>query len=88
MDLGHFETAGGIEPTKIAGRGWGAADDAVRRGATRGYSTASRNLRGRDGSSTTCHRYVTAMGGQLWFTPGALSDVRFTPERYQMSGAR
>jgi hypothetical protein len=24
MDLGHFETAGGIEPTKIDERGWGA----------------------------------------------------------------
>ena len=37
---------------------------------------------------TTSNAAVTAMGGQLWFTPGALSDVRFTPERYQMSGAR
>ena len=29
MDLGHLGTAGGIELTKIAERGWGTADDAA-----------------------------------------------------------
>ena len=39
MDLGHFETAGGIKPTKIAERGWCVGDGAARRWAGRVATT-------------------------------------------------